>query len=166
MKALSRLSRLLFTKRTSEVLLQPEEFDLLLIFLVYDRDDRNVLLLEVKSRNFDDPSEPWLNAGQLRWYKKYWPESIVAVIIPGGHYFYAQRAGELQHISGDRNINLTEEFEWFEDVFIKVSIDALYRFKDDVINLFKRGGGLTFQRRGGIGKLVKGGRKEGKTKTC
>lgn len=106
--------------------------------LVYDRDDRNVILLEVKSRDFDDPRDVWLNARQLRWYKRYWPESIVVVIIPGGHYFYAQRAGELQNISGDRNINLREEFEWFEKVFVKVSTDALYRFKDDVINLFKR----------------------------
>ena len=101
--------------------------------LVYDDEKRKLWLVEVKSRNYDD--EASIIIDKIPWYLKYWRDSILVVIIPHGHWFYAQRVWKLK---AKDEYNLREEFKTFEHFFPNVDIDTLYRFKFDVAGKMKR----------------------------
>ena len=98
--------------------------------LVYDQHEKDIKLVEVKSRNWDDEKDVVIE--KVGWYKKYWEGSILTVIIPHGHWFYAQYVDKLESRGPYKGYNLGDEFEKFEDVFTKVDTDTLYRFKPNV----------------------------------
>ncbi|TET19330.1 hypothetical protein E3J74_07135 [Candidatus Bathyarchaeota archaeon] len=97
--------------------------------LVYDETEKDVKLVEVKSRNWDIETDVVI--GKIDRYKKYWEGSILTVIVPHGHWFYAQYVDELE-VKESRSYNLRDEFEKFENIFTKVHIDTLYRFKSTI----------------------------------
>jgi hypothetical protein len=109
--------------------------------LVYDENRKEIELLEVKSRNWDD--EKSVEVGKLDWYKKYWDGSILAVIVPHAHWFYAQQVDKLE-VRSDKTYNLAEEFEEFEGIFTRVCTDTLYRFKANIAEKMKRTGPFYF----------------------
>jgi len=98
--------------------------------LVYDQHEKDIKLLEVKSRNWDDEKDVVVE--KIAWYKKYWEGSILTVIIPHGHWFYAQYVDELEAKKSPESYNLKEEFQKFESIFTKVHTDTLYRFKSNI----------------------------------
>ena len=98
--------------------------------LVYDQDKKDIKLVEVKSRNYDDEKDVVIE--KIDWYKKYWEGSILTVIIPHGHWFYAQYVDELEAKEPPKSYNLRDEFEKFESIFPKVHVDTLYRFKSNI----------------------------------
>jgi len=98
--------------------------------LVYDPSDKDIKLVEVKSRNYDDEKDVVID--KIGWYKKYWEGSILSVIIPHGHWFYAQYIDKLEIRGPSKGYNLRDEFEKFEDIFPKVNTDTLYRFKRNI----------------------------------
>jgi len=98
--------------------------------LVYDESEKDIKLVEVKSRNWDVETD--VEIQRIDLYKKYWEGSILAVIIPHGHWFYAQYVDELEAKKPPESYNLRDEFEKFEDVFAKVHTDTLYRFKSNI----------------------------------
>lgn len=98
--------------------------------LVYDRHNKDIKLVEVKSRNYDDEKDVVIE--KVGWYKKYWEGSILTVIIPHGHWFYAQYVEKLETREQYKGYNLGDEFEKFEDVFTEVDTDTLYRFKPNI----------------------------------
>lgn len=98
--------------------------------LVYDQHEKDIKLVEVKSRNYDDEKDVVIE--KIDWYKKYWEGSILTVIIPHGHWFYAQYIDELEAKKSPESYNLRDEFEKFENIFTKVHTDTLYRFKSNI----------------------------------
>lgn len=98
--------------------------------LVYDAKKRDVMLVEVKSRNWDDEKDVVID--KVDWYKKYWGGSILTVIIPHGHWFYAQYIDKLEVKEPPKSHNLRDEFERFESIFKRVHTDTLYRFKSNI----------------------------------
>lgn len=95
--------------------------------LVYDQDEKDIKLVEVKSRNWDVETDVTIQ--KIGWYKKYWKGSILTVIIPHSHWFYAQYVDKLKAKGPYKGYNLNDEFEKFESIFPKVHTDTLYRFK-------------------------------------
>lgn len=98
--------------------------------LVYDMKNKDIMLVEVKSRNFDNETDIVLE--RVSWYRKYWKDSILAVLIPHGHWFYAQYVRNLEVKEKYEGYNLSKEFERFEEIFNQVDLDTLYRFKWNV----------------------------------
>lgn len=97
--------------------------------------DRVVNLVEVKSRNFDRTNDVILK--DVSKYQKYWEGSILVLVVPAGHFFYAQDVSELKQ-KEQEGFDLNEEFRWFEDVFTNVKLDTLCFFKEYVIRFCKR----------------------------
>jgi hypothetical protein len=84
----------------------------------------------VKSRNWDDERDIVID--KINWYKEYWGGSILTVIIPHGHWFYAQYVDKLEVNETLKSYNLRVDFEKFENIFTKVKTDTLYRFKSSI----------------------------------
>ena len=98
--------------------------------LVYDESEKDIKLVEVKSRNWDVETDVVIK--KVDWYKKYWEGSILVVVVPHGHWIYAQYVDELQVKESPESYNLRDEFEKFENIFPKVHTDTLYRFKSNI----------------------------------
>lgn len=103
--------------------------------LVYNPENNNVQLCEVKSRNWDRTDDVLIQ--NVSRYRKHWQESILAVVLPAGHFFYAQHVDKLKPRT-DNSFDLNEEFELFEDIFIQVKLDTLYLYKERVIGFWNR----------------------------
>jgi hypothetical protein len=104
--------------------------------LVYD--DKDVMMLvEVKTRT----TSQWLGAGKI-WIRKYeinplkdfWSDSVLVVVVPEGNVFYAKRISELE-IQQSEHYSL-EEFEKFQDIFIKVSSEDISHYTDIASQIF------------------------------
>ena len=104
--------------------------------LVYDSDERDIKLVEVKSRNFDDETSVAID--KVEWYQKYWEDSILTVVVPHGHWFYAEYVNKIKIKKPEEDYNLVKEFEKFEKIFSKVDVDTLYRFKFDIAKKMNR----------------------------
>jgi len=103
--------------------------------LVYNPEGKTVELLEVKSTKWDWTDNVFIDA--LPKYQKYWRYSILVMVLPAGHFFYAQKVNKLKP-RRDNTFDLKKEFEWFEDVFIKVHLDTLYSYKRQIIDFWNR----------------------------
>lgn len=103
--------------------------------LVYDPEDKTVELLEVKSKRFDWTDNVFIDA--LPRYQKYWRESILVIVLPAGHFFYAQNVKKLKPRENN-TFDLSKEFEWFEDIFTKVHLDTLCSYKRQIIDFWSR----------------------------
>ena len=103
--------------------------------LLYDPENKAVELLEVKSRNWDRTDDVIIEA--LPKYRKYWRDSILVVVLPAGHFFYAQKVNRLRPRK-ENSFDMNKEFEWFGDVFTKVHLDTLYSYKRQIIDFWNR----------------------------
>lgn len=97
--------------------------------------DREVSLVEVKSRNFDRTNDVLIK--DVSKYPRYWQDSILVVVVPAGHFFYAQDVSKLK-IEEQRGFDLNEEFRWFEEMFTDVKLETLYSYKGYVIRFQNR----------------------------
>jgi len=118
--------------------------------VVYDDKGNDICLLEVKSTNYD----PNFDEIPIRWdlnlYKESWPESILVLVIPTWHMFYAAPVKDLKMYTvyyEKKKFKVLEEyineahlclmdFNHFEKVFGRVSTDELYKFKRIVRGIF------------------------------
>lgn len=79
--------------------------------LVKHPDEQGVDLVEVKARS---ASGKWgLEINEIERYRKFWPESVLVLVIPSGNYFYAQRVSELPSKSSYKPL----DFRPFEEIF-------------------------------------------------
>jgi len=101
--------------------------------LVYDTEEEEVWLVEVKSRNYDD--ETSVSIDKVDMYRRYWRDSILVVVVPHGHWFYAQY---VQKLDVKNEYNLREDFEELEDIFSNINTDVLYHFKWSIAERMKR----------------------------
>jgi len=102
--------------------------------LVYDGESETVELLEVKSTRWDRTDGVLINA--LPRYKKHWNESTLTMILPAGHFFYAQSVSDLESKTEDFDMN--KEFMWFEELFTKVKLKTLCSYKKQIIDFWGR----------------------------
>lgn len=103
--------------------------------LVFDPEKGTVELLEVKSTRWDWTNDVLIDA--LPRYQQYWQESMLVIVLPAGHFFYAQYVDRIEPRK-DNTFDLREEFEWFEEVFTKVRLDTLYSYKKQIIDFWNR----------------------------
>lgn len=80
--------------------------------LVYDEQNGQTWFTEVKFRRIENPKEIALKAKPLVWYQKYWNDSVLVVVIPVEHVFYAQYVSKL----GDLKLSNTEGS--FDEAFL------------------------------------------------
>jgi hypothetical protein len=101
--------------------------------LVYDKDRKDVMLVEVKMRN--TPKETSIKYLRITNYKEFWNDSILIVVIPKGNIFYAQKINELE-IKKEYNANT--DFEKIEDVFTRVQAQDVSHFKDKALRIMRK----------------------------
>ena len=79
--------------------------------LVKFPDEQRVELVEVKARS---ASGKWgVEIREVERYRKFWPESILVLVIPSGNYFYAENVSKL----ASKNSYAPEDFRAFEEIF-------------------------------------------------
>ena len=103
--------------------------------LVYDTESTTVELLEVKSTRWDWTEGVLIR--RLQTYQKYWNESILVMILPAGHFFYAQHVDKLK-LRKDNTYDSNKDFVWFEEIFTKANLDILYSYKRQIIDFWNR----------------------------
>ena len=80
--------------------------------LVRNPYDQRVELVEVKARSAHGQ---WgITIKEINLYQKFWPESILILIIPTGNYFYAQRVAQLKPTKTDYR---PKDFHPIEEIF-------------------------------------------------
>jgi Holliday junction resolvase len=94
--------------------------------LVYNNNEKDLMLFEVKMRKALKETKVLTYRKLIDNYKEFWNDSFLAVVVPCGNVFYAQRMGELQ---AKEEHNVALEFEKFEDVFVLVEKADLDNFK-------------------------------------
>jgi hypothetical protein len=92
-------------------------------------------LVEVKARNWDGElllkeKERYL----FDAYKQYWPDSILVLIVPYRHWFYAKRVSDIElkeyTVDNEKQLYLDpQDLNLFEEVFQHVNTDILYGYK-------------------------------------
>lgn len=102
--------------------------------LVYDDKRKDLMLVEVKMRKAKKETRILIYAKLMVNYKEFWNDSIIVVVVPCGHIFYAQRVGELEI---KEEYDATMDFEKFEDVFTRVKKEDISHFKTKALQIMK-----------------------------
>jgi hypothetical protein len=94
--------------------------------LVIDEQKEQLSLVEVKWRNW---SQPYIDASYLALskYKRYWPETILVLVVPNGNYFYAQYVAKLR--PGRGRYKLTTSFKKIEKIFPRITQESVSQFR-------------------------------------
>jgi hypothetical protein len=99
--------------------------------LVYDDQKNDLMLVEVKNRNYLPPK---IKPRQIENYKEFWNDSILVLVVPEGNVFYAQRIGELE--TRQVYYRLTD-FEEFQHIFTRVRTEDISHYKDIALQNMK-----------------------------
>jgi hypothetical protein len=97
--------------------------------LVYDSERHDLMLVEVK---FRDSKTPWLRNWRIMNYQEYWKDSILAIIVPFNHVFYAQRICDLEC---KERFNPDIDFLKIEEIFQRIKPEDIEHFKADALKL-------------------------------
>lgn len=97
--------------------------------MVYDEEKHETSFVEVKFRKTDSPERVKLTSKELRSYRQYWNDSILVVVIPVEHNFYAQKVSQVDVDEHAHQYNLAKEFKFIEGEFAKVTRDNITRYK-------------------------------------
>jgi hypothetical protein len=100
--------------------------------LVYDNEKKDLLLVEVKLRNSETP---WLEYRKMKIYQEFWNDSILVLLVPFNHVFYAQRLCELEC---KEKYNPDIDFLKLEEIFLHVKKEDVLHFKTDALKLMQR----------------------------
>jgi len=103
--------------------------------LVYDKKGKNVLFVEVKMRRAPNENSVLLDANQIACYREFWKDAILAIVIPCGSIFYAQRFSELETKS---MFDAEIDFQKFEHFFTAVREADLERYRTKAIQAVKK----------------------------
>jgi len=79
--------------------------------LVKHADEQRVDLVEIKSRTAR--GKRGIEINEIKQYRKFWPESILVLVIPSGNYFYAQHISKLD----TKSSYTPQDFRSFEEIF-------------------------------------------------
>jgi hypothetical protein len=104
--------------------------------IVYDERSGTPLFTEVKFRNAREPACVKLKSQPLRWYQKYWGDSVLIAVVPCGKMFYAQFVKKLfVDSSEDSNFDLTREFEEVGAIFTNIDSLALEKYRNLLLKI-------------------------------
>jgi len=79
--------------------------------LIRHPSDHQVDLVEVKARSASGTHGIVIN--EIELYCRFWPESILILVIPSGNYFYAQHISELK----PKEYYMPQDFRPLEEIF-------------------------------------------------
>lgn len=82
--------------------------------LVRDSSRERVDLVEVKARSASGAHG--IEVNEVKYYHKYWSESLIILVIPSGNYFYAQYVSKLKQ----KKMYYPREFCELEEIFPQV----------------------------------------------
>lgn len=106
--------------------------------MVYDSDKMQTTFVEVKFRKTDSATHVKLKKFELKRYQKYWSDSVLAVVVPVDHYFYAKKISEVRIFEDTEShpYDLSRDFEQMEKVFTNVSGENISRYRT-ILDRFK-----------------------------
>lgn len=122
--------------------------------LVYDSRVGSLYFTETKFRRVDNPYDVALRSDHIRNYRKYWSDSLLIVVIPVEHVFYAQFVKDLKISEGSvanawMSFDLTKDFMPIDAVFRGVTSELLEQYRKDLERIsimqadMNEGNGLT-----------------------
>lgn len=105
--------------------------------LVYDSEKRNLYFTETKFRRVDNPCDVSLRSDHIWNYKKYWNDSLLVVVIPVEHVFYAQFVKDLKGpktpvTNGWMSFDVTKDFIPLEAVFERITNELLQQCRNSL----------------------------------
>jgi hypothetical protein len=103
--------------------------------LVYDTENNDVNLVEVKMRRAPKETKILIYAKRISAYKEFWDDSILVVVVPCGNVFYAQRVSDLEV---KESYNALRDFQKLEEIFSKVTKDDISHFRKQALQIMKK----------------------------
>jgi len=102
--------------------------------LVHDRQNKELMLVEVKTRKTYSNMKVYIHPNEIENYQKYWNDALLVIAINKGNVFYIQEMAKLN--SSDRYYNLAVDFQKFGEVFTRAKED-LPEYKNKAIQILK-----------------------------
>ena len=99
--------------------------------LVYDDQKNDLMLVEVKKRG---TCPPQIRPRMIENIKEFWNDSILAMVVPEGNVFYAQRINDLETKQVYYRLS---DFEKFQDIFTRVGEEDLSHYRDMALQNMK-----------------------------
>jgi len=103
--------------------------------LVFSKDRKDLLLVEVKMRKAPDEKRILLYANRMSDYKEFWNDSVLVIVVPCGNVFYAQKAGELEI---KEEYNALTDFVRFEEIFTETKEEDVSHFRNKALEIMQR----------------------------
>src|SRR4030065_775080 len=100
--------------------------------LVYDDQKNDLMLVEVKNRGTCPPK---ISPRLIKNIKEFWNDSILAVVVPEGNVFYAQRISDLETKQVYYRLS---DFKKFQEIFTRVSEEDISHYKDIALQTMKK----------------------------
>ena len=100
--------------------------------LVYDDDKRDLALVEVKMRNSETP---YVEQRRMNIYKEFWNDSVLVLVVPLDHVFYAQRVCDLEC---KEKYNPNSGFLKIEEIFLRIKHDGISHYRVEALNLMQK----------------------------
>jgi hypothetical protein len=100
--------------------------------LVYDDQKNDLMLVEVKMRGTCPPA---IRPRMIENIKEFWNDSILAIVVPEGNVFYAQRINDLET---KQEYYRLSDFEKFQDIFTRVRAEDISHYKDIALQSMKK----------------------------
>jgi hypothetical protein len=92
--------------------------------VVYDDKTGDWRLVEVKYRDLQSTERVGIARRSVRWYQRYWRDSVLLIVLPAGKIFYAQYVRKLPDARLEEHqfidFNLDSEFLPMRKIFPKV----------------------------------------------
>jgi hypothetical protein len=89
------------------------------------------MLVEVKMRGSCPPN---IKPRMIKNIKEFWNDSILALVVPEGNVFYAQRISDLETKPVYYRLS---DFEKFQDIFTRVRDEDFSHYKDMALQNMK-----------------------------
>jgi hypothetical protein len=103
--------------------------------LVFSKDRKDLLLVEVKMRKAPDEKRILLHAHRMADYKEFWNDSVLVVVVPCGNVFYAQKTGELEI---KEEYNALTDFVRFEEIFTETKEEDVSHFRNKALEIMRK----------------------------
>lgn len=101
--------------------------------IVFDEQNGQTWYADVKFRRTDNPKEIKLQTQSLVWYQQHWNDSVLIVVIPTDHIFYAQYVNKLGELSCSSKhegcvFDASKDFLPIEQIFPKVKLATIEKY--------------------------------------
>jgi hypothetical protein len=100
--------------------------------LVYDDQKKDLMLVEIKMRN---SGTPLLNRRKTNIYKEFWRDSVLIIVVPVDHVFYAQRVCELEC---KEKYSPNSDFLKIEEIFTRIKLGDILHYRIEALKLMQR----------------------------